>query len=436
MLGLGGVDSRLEVDHYPVIRNSLSVKRVNEEVLLPMSKTVTENIKKATLTIDQVRERIRRIVDEVIRPNANLIDKNKEFPSENLAALAKEGFNGILLPEELGGLGLNYSAFALVVQEIAKVCPSTALIYTMHIEAARVIYSHGNADQWERWLKPIRNGKFGTTSTSEEETGGHYWYNVSEAVRKDNGYIINSQKSFTTSSGYADFYVFQTKSPNAKSPDDITYFIVDGHQEGIEPGEWAALGVRGNHSSSLRLRDIYVDQRDRIGEEGEGKEIVQNGIAYLIGLGATWTGAAIGILDETLAYAKRKVHQDVNKALSDYQIIRSQLAKAKILTDSLQAWQKDLTSQLDDWLKSGEKYASEELKNILLEFKVHASEAANEVAQTGLDVSGGFGYREGTLERLYRDARAGIVMGPSNNIAREMIGKNLVGITDDLWSGK
>ncbi|GCL73183.1 acyl-CoA dehydrogenase [Paenibacillus naphthalenovorans] len=399
-----------------------------------MSGIISENKNNAALTLDEVRENIRKIVEQVIRPNADRIDRNKEFPSENIAALAKEGFNGILLPEKLGGWGLNYSAFGIAVQEIAKACPSTALIYTMHVEAARTIYAHGNEEQWERWLKPVRSGKFGTTSTSEGATGGHYWYNLSEAERKDNGYIINSQKSFTTSSGFADFYVFQTKTPNAKSPDDITYFIVDGHQEGIEPGEWSALGVRGNHSSSLRLRDVYVDEKDRLGEEGEGKEIVQNGIAYLIGLGATWTGTAIGILDETLAYAKRKVHQDVNKALSDYQIIRSQLAKAKILTAGLQAWQKDLALQLDEWLESGEKYAPEELKSSLLEFKVLASDAANEIAQIGLDVSGGFGYREGTLERLYRDARAGIAMGPSNHIAREMIGKKLVGITDDLWN--
>ncbi|KZM54090.1 acyl-CoA/acyl-ACP dehydrogenase [Aeribacillus pallidus] len=391
-----------------------------------MSRIISENENPITLTLGQVREKIREIVDKVIRPNADRIDRSKEFPSENIAVLAKEGFNSILLPEKLEGLGLNYSAFAIVVQEIAKACPSTALIYTMHVEAARTIYSHGNEDQWERWLKPIRSGKFGTTSTSEGATGGHYWYNISEAVRTDDGYIINAQKSFTTSSGFADFYVFQTKTPNAKSPDDITYFIVDGHQEGIEAGEWAALGVRGNHSSSLTLRNVFVDKKDRLGEEGEGKEIVQNGIAYLIGLGATWTGTAIGILDETLAYAKRKVHQDVNKALSDYQVIRSQLAKAKILKDSLQAWQKDLASQLDEWLESGEKYAPEELKNSLLEFKVLASDAANEIAQIGLDISGGFGYREGILERLYRDARAGIAMGPSNHIAREMIGKNLL----------
>lgn len=124
-----------------------------------MSRIISENENPITLTLGQVREKIREIVDKVIRPNADRIDRSKEFPSENIAVLAKEGFNSILLPEKLEGLGLNYSAFAIVVQEIAKACPSTALIYTMHVEAARTIYSHGNEDQWERWLKPIRSGK-------------------------------------------------------------------------------------------------------------------------------------------------------------------------------------------------------------------------------------------------------------------------------------
>ncbi|WP_025731599.1 acyl-CoA dehydrogenase family protein [Heyndrickxia ginsengihumi] len=389
---------------------------------------------KQLLAPEQLQSKINRIVATVIKPNANIIDRHTQFPINNIQALASEGINGILLPQDLGGLELNYTAFATVTKEIAKACPSTALIYTMHVEAARIIHTYGNEDQWERWLKPIRKGKFGTTSTSEAATGGHYWYNLSEAARKNNGYVVHSKKSFTTSSGYADFYVLQTKSPDAKAPDDLTYFIIDGHQEGIIPGEWSALGVRGNHSSSLLFEDIFVDSKDRIGDEGEGKEIVKDGIAYLIGLGAVWTGTAIGIFEETLSYAQHKVHHDVKKSLADYQIIRSLLAKAKITISSLLAWQQSLTSQLDEWQRSGEKTAPEQLKNELLEFKVYASESANEVAQIGLDVTGGFGYREGTLERFYRDARAGIVMGPSNNVAREMIGKTLVGNSADLWN--
>lgn len=383
--------------------------------------------------LNDVRRRIQRIAAEVIRPTADRIDRERLFPTEHLSALAEAGFNGILLPKELGGLGLSYQAFALVVLEIAKSSPSTALIYTMHVEAARVIYEHGTKEQWDRWLKPVANGKIGTTSTSEGATGGHYWYNLSEAAEEPGGYRLNAKKSFVTSSGYADFYVLQTKSPRAASPSDISYFIVDGQSDGIEAGEWDALGVHGNHSAPLTLTNVFVPEKDRIGAEGEGKEIVQNGIAYLIGLGATWTGTAIGILEEALDYAKKKVHKDVDKALTDYQVIRSLLAKGKIITDSLTAWQKNLAERLDAWSQSGSRFAPDSLKNELLEFKIYASDSANELAQIGLDVSGGFGYKRGPLERLYRDARAGMVMGPSNHLAREMIGKGLVGLDGDLW---
>ncbi|WP_102346201.1 acyl-CoA dehydrogenase family protein [Bacillus sp. Marseille-P3661] len=401
-----------------------------------MSKLYVSNEINHSTSIEIIQEQIQQLVDQIIRPNADKLDRHHEFPKENLAALAAAGFNNILLPKSLGGPGVRdvYTAFSTIVEEIGRGCPSTALVYTMHVEATRIIFNHGNEDQWNRWLKPGRTGRIGTTSTSESATGGHYWYNFSEAERSGDGYLLNAEKSFTTSSGHADFYVVQTKSPNAQKPEDLSYFIINGHQEGIEPGEWDALGVKGNHSSPLKFNNVFVHEKDRIGEEGEGKYIVQNGTGYLIGLGSAWAGTAKGILDEVVAYATRKFHQDVNKSLTDYQVIRAQLAQAKIAVDSLQAWRRELASQLDQKQFENHQIVSEELSNQLLEFKVHASEVANLVAQIAMDVAGGYAYKKGTLERLYRDARAGIVMGPSNNLAREIIGKRLVGIPLNQWS--
>ncbi|EPZ41821.1 acyl-CoA dehydrogenase family protein [Alicyclobacillus acidoterrestris] len=387
----------------------------------------------STHSLSYVQSSIRELVDHVIRPNATTIDREGRYPRENLNALAEEGWNGILLPTDLGGLGLNFTAFSTAVQEIARACPSTALIYTMHVGAAYAIYLYGSEDQWDRWLRPIRHGSIGTFSTSERVTGGHYWRNESEAVRTANGYLLNANKSFTTSGGYADFYVVQTKTPNAKAPDDLTYFIVDGRQNGITAGAWDALGVRGNHSGSLQFIDVHVEERDRLGKEGIGRDIIQNGVTYLIGLSATWAGTAWGILDEVTDHVKRTSHAHVQKQLADYQVIRSQLAEAKILLESSLAWQAQLASKLDEWQQSGQKYGPNEWTMPLTELKVHNSEVANRVAQIAMDVSGGYGYKRGTLERLYRDARAGLVMGPSNHLARELIGKHMLGLPLEMW---
>ncbi|AUX41301.1 acyl-CoA dehydrogenase [Sorangium cellulosum] len=380
-----------------------------------------------------IRESVRAIVAAVIAPNAERIDREGIFPRENLAALGREGWNGVLLPKELGGLDLGHAGFAVAAEEIGRVCASTALVYVMHTGAAQTIALYGNDDQKERWLRPARQGLIGTYSTSEKASGGHWWFNFSEAKRDGDDYLISADKSFTTSAGQADYYVFQTRTPGAKGPTDITFFIIDGKRPGIEAGRWDALGVHGNHSGPIRYTNVPVPRRDRLGAEGQGKDIIYHGVSpvYLIGLGAAWHGVARGALATVTEYALGTVHRDFDRRLADYQVLRQQLGEAKVLVESLRPWQAALAEQLDALQEAGKPQG--ELLMPLTEFKVHAAEVANKVSRIALDVSGGYGYRRGPLERAFRDARAAIAMGPSNNIAREWIGKSLVGLPLELF---
>ncbi|NGY79585.1 acyl-CoA/acyl-ACP dehydrogenase [Bacillus megaterium] len=380
-----------------------------------------------------IREKIASLVDEVIRPNAALTDEEGVFPRENLEALIKAGWGNILVPKAYSGLELDHVAFAIVAEEIAKACASTALVYVMHVGAIQTITLYGNDDQKKRWLQPIDQGLIGTYSTSEKASGGHWWYNFSQAQRNDEDYVVNADKSFTTSAGQADFYVVQTRSPEAQEVTDISFFIVDGKSDGITASPWEALGVRGNHSGPISYKNVHVPKEDLLGSEETGKEIVLNGVSpiYLIGLGSAWLGVAEHALELAVNHTTRTIHRDFNNQLSDYQVIRQQIAEAKVLIESTKPWQIDLAEQLD--ILQAEQKAQGVLTLPLTEFKVHASEVANKATRIALDVSGGYGYKKGPIERLFRDARAGIAMGPSNNIAREWIGKNLVGLPLELW---
>ena len=221
----------------------------------------------APVDYESVRADIRKLVDEVIRPNAESNDQTGEFPRKNLEALAKHGWNSVLVPEALDGLGLNHVAFAIAAEEIASADASTGLIYVMHVSATQAVYLFGTEDQKQRWVRGARQGKIGTFSTSERATGGHFWHNLSRAKRSGTDYVIDLEKSFTTSAGHADFYVLTTQTPDAVKPSDITWFIVDGKARGIKPGAWEALGVRANHSGSLRVDNVLVPERDRLGRE-------------------------------------------------------------------------------------------------------------------------------------------------------------------------
>lgn len=387
----------------------------------------------ATPNYEALRLEIRKLVDEVIRPNAERIDREGVFPRDNLLALAKAGWNGVLIPTELGGRGLDHVAFAIAAEEIGNACASTALVYVMHVGAAQTIVLYGNDDQKHRWLVPVREGLVGTYSTSEKASGGHWWFNFSEAKKSGDDYLLNAEKSFTTSSGQADFYVAQTRSPNAKGPTDIIFLIVDGKAKGIQAGKWEALGVHGNHSGPIRYEDVRVPKRDLLGHEGQGKDIIYHGVSpvYLIGLAATWHGVARGALASAVTYAKGTVHRDFDRRLSDYQVLRQQLGQAKVLIESLRPWQEALAEQLDALQAAGKPQG--EILIPLTELKVHAAEVANKVTGLTLDVAGGYGYKRGALERYFRDARAAIAMGPSNNIAREWIGKTLVDLPLELF---
>ncbi|MEI7025337.1 acyl-CoA dehydrogenase family protein [Paenibacillus sp. y28] len=382
---------------------------------------------------EQLRAEIRSIVEEVIKPRAELTDREGIFPRENLTALGEAGCNGVLIPERYEGKGLDHVAFAIAAEEIGKGCPSTSLVYVMHVGAVQTIALYGNEDQKERWLKPVRSGFIGTYSTSERASGGHWWFNFSEASRDGEDYILNAEKSFTTSSGQADFYVFQTRTPGAQTPTDVSFFIVDSKLPGITPGVWEALGVRGNHSGPITYEGVRIAPKDKLGTEGQGREILESGVSpvYLIGLGSTWLGVAEAALEAATAYVKSMIHRDFNKRLADYQIIRQQLAEVKVLVESLKPWQISLANQLDKLQAQGRPQV--ELLLPLVEFKIQAAEVANKATKAALDVTGGYGYKKGVFERLFRDARAGIAMGPSNNIAREWIGKALVGLPLELW---
>ncbi|PFT49475.1 acyl-CoA dehydrogenase family protein [Priestia megaterium] len=367
---------------------------------------------------NNLEAKLLKIINHTIEANAEFIDETKQFPHKNLEELSKEKITGILVPSQYGGLGQSYGQFSTITQKIAAVCPSTALIFTMHVEATRLINEYGTEEQKQRWLPLASSGSLGTTSTSEARYGGEYWKNAVGAEPSMDGYLINSQKSFTTSSGQADFYIFQTRLSGTEDPEETTYFIVKGNQEGIKSGEWDALGVKGNHSGSLSLVNVYVAKEDRLGKEGQGKKIVHSGTSYLIGLGSVWLGVAEGLFQEAYYHVKKK-------GLHNHQIIRNELIKAKGYITGLNGWKDSLIRKVEKQRDYNQTELPQELSNELLEFKIATSESANKVAQITMDVTGGFGYKSGRIERLYRDARAGIVMGPSNHLARELISKQI-----------
>ncbi|WP_245508829.1 acyl-CoA dehydrogenase family protein [Bradyrhizobium nanningense] len=264
---------------------------------------------------NDIYSRLDAAIQSTVKLHAERNDVEGRFPRENLQALAAGGWTGVLNEPRFGGLGLGHGDFAEAAYRIGQHDASTGLVYVLHVGAAQTINLFGNDDQKERWLKAKGSTPLGTYSTSERASGGHWRYNFSEAARDGEDYVVNAEKSFTTSSGQADFYVVQTRSPGVKDQTDISFFIVDGKAPGIKAGMWEALGVRGNHSGPIRYNGVKVPSRDRLGGEGQGKEIKYDDVSpvYLISLGAVWEGVARGALNAAVAHTSSFVHKDKNK---------------------------------------------------------------------------------------------------------------------------
>ncbi len=369
-----------------------------------------------------------------LEPQADQRDRENLYPREPLLALAKAGINSLLLQERYGGLGRGYLDFALAAETLASYDPSTAMVYVMHLSAVQTVNLAGNDEQKERLLPPVRElGNVASLAFSEPGTGGHFWYCLSQARRDGEDYVFSKDSSWVTSAGQADWYIVQTRSPDSDDPANMLYFVVFNDQEGVTSGKYQGLGMNGNASAPMMWRDVKVTKENRLAREGDAAYWNDHAIdpLFLIGSSAVWLGVAQGALSAAVNHAKTRVHKDFNKSLADYQLIRHYLARAQIHVDSARAMIYTLGRTMDELHAQGVGHG--ELLFDLWETKTHAADICIEVTNTALQVTGGLGYRRGKIERLLRDGRAGAVMGPSNELCQEWIGRTLVGMDLGYW---
>jgi Acyl-CoA dehydrogenase, N-terminal domain len=173
------------------------------------------------LLTDEQKKLQKTLIDlcqSTMRENAVESDKKLLYPRKNFQTLAKHGFLGLIVPKELGGMGQNHVAAAMAVEIIARYgCPSTAMCYTMHLGAvAAALFRHHNNPALKDILSRIdKDCLVGTLSYSDPETGSHFWYPVSSSAKKvDGGWQVTKKASWTTSGGFADWYIVQTTSPD------------------------------------------------------------------------------------------------------------------------------------------------------------------------------------------------------------------------------
>jgi alkylation response protein AidB-like acyl-CoA dehydrogenase len=364
------------------------------------------------------------VADRDLAPRAAHVDREGAFPKDSIAALGANGLLGLNVPKEHGGLGQGPRTAAAVIDALAQRCPSTAMVYLMHL--CGVACYAAAADKTAPLLAAAAAGRhLSTLAFSEKGSRSHFWAPVSRAAGSGNGSVrITAQKSFVTSAGHADGYVVSTLATAATQPIESSIYLVLNGDEGVAvSGTWRGLGLRGNASAPMTLDNVSVGADRALTAEGKGLALMLGTVLPLfqVGSAAVGIGIAEAAVGATIGHVTHARFEESNSSLADLPTLRAQIARMRIDTDRARA---HLTAVLDSLESPGPA-----TQLMVLEAKASGTETAVTVTEMAMRTCGGaaFGGAHG-IERLFRDARAPIVMAPTSDVAYEFIGRALCGM--------
>jgi alkylation response protein AidB-like acyl-CoA dehydrogenase len=364
------------------------------------------------------------VADAHVRPHAARVDQEGAFPRESIAALSSHGLLGLTIPAAYGGLGHGLRTMAATLETVAQRCPSTAMVYLMHL--CGVACYAAVPDRTEPLLRDAAAGRhLSTLAFSEKGSRSHFWAPVSRATRDGNGTVrVSASKSFVTSAGHADGYVISTLAAGATKPLESTLYFLLRDDAGISvAGPWRGLGMRGNASAPIELEDVTLGTERALSDAGQGLDMMLGVVlpAFQVGTAAVAIGIAETAVQATIGHVTGSRLEHLNSSLADLPTLRAQIARMRIETDRARA---HLGAVLDALETPGPA-----TQLLVLEAKAAATEAAVTVTDLAMRTCGGAAFGGAhALDRLFRDARAPIVMAPTSDQAYDFIGRALCGM--------
>jgi butyryl-CoA dehydrogenase len=371
-----------------------------------------------------IRETIRGFVKDVVAPRAKEIDVSCEFPMDALRQMAELGLLGVPFPEEYGGAGMDNVSQAIVIEELARHCGSTALTVAAHVSLGTFpIYAFGTEEQKRRWVPKLASGQIiGAFGLTEPGAGSDAQGIRTTAVRDGDDYVVNGSKMYCTNGGYAGTIVFTaiTGKKDAGRP-EISAFVVEAGTPGLVIGKQEKkLGMRASDTRMIHFEDCRVPVANVLGGEKQIGVGFANFMKTLeggrIGIGALGVGCAAGALERALAYAKDRVAFD--KPIAEHQGVAFKLADMAMWIEAA----RHLVYHAAMLKDAGKPYAREASMA-----KLFGSEIGTMACDNAIQVMGGYGYtRDYEVERLYRDAKLCEIGEGTSEIQRLIISRSLI----------
>jgi alkylation response protein AidB-like acyl-CoA dehydrogenase len=362
---------------------------------------------------------VRRVIDDVIAPQAVDVDRQGAFPRKGITALGELGILGLTMPESAGGGGEGLAEASAVVRSLSGACGSTAMVTLMHYAAAAVIANHGPADVQEE----ISSGTHLTTlAFSEAGSRSHFWAPQGTATADGDAVRLDAKKSWVTAAGEADSYVWSSRPVAIDGP--MTLWLVPADAPGLSPpGAFDGMGLRGNASKPITATGVAVPGAAMLGDDGAGLDVALTEVLpwFLVLSAAFSVGLMEAVTAEAGAHLQATRLEHLGQTLVEQPSVRADHARMRIATDQAAALLADTLAAL-----AAER---DDAALRVLEVKAAAGEAAIEVTDLAMKVCGGAAFRrELGIERRFRDARAARVMAPTTDALLDFVGRAINGL--------
>lgn len=376
---------------------------------------------RTTAEHEELRSKIREWAEREIKPIAFMLDKNNEFPREQIAAFSKLGYMGIPYPVEYGGMGKDILSYAIGVEELSRVDGGVGVTLSAHVSlGAYPIFAFGTEEQKQKYLVPLAKGeKLGAFGLTEPNAGSDAGGTETTAELSGDHYILNGEKIFITNGGEADIYVvFAVTTPDIGTR-GISAFIVEKGWEGFTFGDhYDKLGIRSSATAQLLFNNVKVPKENLLGKEGQGFKIAMSTLdGGRIGIAAQALGIAQGAYEAAVEYAKER--EQFGAPIAQLQAIQFKVAEmaTKIRAARLMVYS---AAELKE---NHEPYGMESAMA-----KKYASDICLEVVNEAVQIFGGTGYLKGMeVERFYRDAKICTIYEGTNEIQNVVISAFILG---------
>jgi len=362
----------------------------------------------------------REFADKEVAPLAHEIDETERFPIETVEKMKKLGFLGIPYKKEYGGQGCDDLTYVLMMEQLGRVCGSTAIIASVHTSlCCGALNNAGTEEQKQKYLRPLCDGTWlGAFGLTEPSAGTDAAGQCTRAVLDGDEYVLNGSKIFITNSGWADVYVIFAMTDKSQGSRGISAFIVPANTPGFTVGKpELKMGIRASTACELIFENVRIPKENLLGKEGKGFGIAMKALdGGRIGIAAQALGLAQGAMDNVVAYVKER--KQFGKPLSKLQNTQFTLADMETRVQAARLLVYSAAVAYDQGQPISVKAA---------QAKLFASETASYVTNRAVQLMGGYGYmREYPVERMMRDAKITEIYEGTSEVMRMVISGQLL----------